>query len=181
MLALIGGELAADHGQRVVDLVAGVRSVKDRKIENGLAGARRRNHPHHVLGREYHRGVDIEHLVLRLRQIDRGRGGAVLGMAVDGIDEVLVKKVFRREFEALGVAAFPGRRAQIAGGYLAFAGIKFGDLAEFQRIAIAGIAVEVVENAPAHADDLRVAASLTEREVVDGAMRHQHDRARLAP
>src|SRR5208282_6783799 len=124
-------------------------------------------------------GVDIEHLVLRLYQADGRRFGAVLGPAVDGIDQILVDEVFRREFEALGVAAFPGGGAQVAGGYFTFAGIKLGHLTEPQRIAVAGVAVEIVENAPAHPDDLRAAARLTEREIVDGAVRHQYDWAVL--
>ena len=88
------------------------------------------------------------------------------------IDEIL-----RREFEALGVGAFPGRRAQIAGRYFAFAGVELGDLAEFQRIALAGIAVEIVEDAAAHAGDLRIAARLAEREVVDRPVRNKDDRS----
>ena len=114
-----------------------------------------------------------------LIEIDGGRVGAVLGLAVDRIDEILVDEIFRRELEALGVGAFPGRRAQIAGGHFAFAGIELGDLAELQRIALAGIAVEIVEDAAAHADDLRIAARLAESEIVDGAVRHQHDRVGL--
>jgi hypothetical protein len=35
----------------------------------------------------------------------------MLGMAVDGIDEILVEEIFRAELEALGVAALPSRRA----------------------------------------------------------------------
>ena len=53
------------------------------------------NRPHHVLGREHHGGVEIEHPVLRLYQTDGRRFGAVLGLAVDGIDQILVHEVFR--------------------------------------------------------------------------------------
>ncbi len=116
-------------------------------------------------------------LLLRLDQIDRGGGGAMLGMAVHGIDQVLVEKILRGKIEPLGVAAFPGRGPQIAGRDLAFAGIKFGHLAEFQRVTFARIAVEIVQDTPAHGDHLRVATRFGEGEVVDRAMRHERDRA----
>ena len=86
------------------------------------------------------------------------------------IDEIL-----RSKFEALGVGALPGGRAQIAGRFLAFAGIELGDLAEFQRIALAGTAAEIVDDAAADAGNLRVAAGLPERKVVNRPMRHEYD------
>ena len=60
-----------------------------------LARARGLDHPHHVLGRKHHRRVDIEFLALRLDQIDRGSGGAMLGVPVHGIDQVLVEEILR--------------------------------------------------------------------------------------
>ena len=175
MIALARADFVADHGERVEHLVAGVGTVIDRKIENALAGARGIDHPHHVLGRKHHAGVEIEALVPRLIEVHGRLGGVVFGVSVDRIDQAFVDKIFRREFEALGVGAFPGRRAQIAGRYFAFAAVEFGNLAECQRIALAGIAVEIVEDAAAHADDLRIAARFAERKVVDGPVRHQHD------
>ena len=65
-----------------------------------------------------------EGLVLRLDQIHGGRCRAVLGLAVDRIDKILVNEILRSKFEVLGVAAFPRRRMQVAGGDFAFAAIE---------------------------------------------------------
>ena len=81
--------------------------------------------------------------------------------------------------KALGVAAFPGGRAQIAGGHFALAGIELRDLAEFQRVALAGIAIEIVQNAPADRRDLRGIARAAERQIVNRPMRSEHDRRLL--
>ena len=99
----------------------------------------------------------------------------MLGVAIDGIDQVLIDEILRSKFEALGVGAFPSGRAQIAGRYFAFAGIELGDLAEIQRIALAGIAAEIVDDAAADAGNLRVATGLPEREVVNRSMRHEYN------
>ena len=104
---------------------------------------------HHVLGRKHDAGVEIEAFCSRLVEIDGRLGGVVFGVAVDRIDQVLVDKILRGEFEVLGVGAFPGRRAQIAGRHFAFAGVEFGDLAEIERIALAGIAAEIIDDAAA--------------------------------
>ena len=63
---------------------------------------------------------------------------------------LLVEHILRVEAEFLGVAVFPGGRAQIAERDLAFAGIELGDLAELQLVAFAGIAGKIVEDAAAH-------------------------------
>src|SRR5262245_3283592 len=68
-LALVRCNLATDDGERMIELFSGVRSVIDRKLEQGLAGTRRRDDLAHVLGRKCHR-ADVELLVLGLRQID---------------------------------------------------------------------------------------------------------------
>src|SRR6185437_12840111 len=51
-----------------------------------------------------------------------------------------------------------------------------GNLAEFKRIAAARVAVEVINNTAAHCFDLRVAARIGEREVVNRPMRREQDR-----
>ena len=103
-------------------------------------------------------GVEVEFLSLGLSRSTAVVVGAAFGMAVDGIDQALIDEILRGELEALGVGVFPGGRAQIAGGHLALAAVEFGDLAELQRIAVASIAVEIVQNAAADAGDLRIAA-----------------------
>src|SRR5579862_9904617 len=108
VLALVGPDLAADHGERIEHFLAGLGAVVDRKVENALAGSRRLDHPHHVLGRKNHLGIEIEILVLGLAEIDCGFVGGALGVAVDRIDQILVDEIPRGEFEALGVGAFPG-------------------------------------------------------------------------
>ena len=75
----------SDHGQRVVELLAGFRAVIDRKFEHGLALARRGNDAAHVLGRKHRSGRHAERLLLRLAQADGHRLGVAFGMAVDRI------------------------------------------------------------------------------------------------
>ena len=82
VLALIGGEFTADDGQRVINLFAGIRSVENRKVENGLAGPRGLDNPQHMLCREHDRRIQINDLLFRLDQIDGGRSSAVLGVTV---------------------------------------------------------------------------------------------------
>ena len=54
------------------------------------------------------------------------------------------------EAEALGGAVLPRGGAQIAERDLALAAVELGDLAELQRVALAGAAGEIVEDAAAH-------------------------------
>jgi hypothetical protein len=82
VLTLVGGKFAADDSQRVVDFFAGIRSVENRKVQDGLAGARRLDDPQHMLCWEHGGRIQIDDLVLRLDQIHGGGGGAVLGMTI---------------------------------------------------------------------------------------------------
>ena len=146
-----------------------------------LAGAGGVDHPHHVLGRKYHRGVDVERLVGRLDQIDRGRRGAALGMAVDRIDQILVEEIFRGELEALGVAVFPGGRAQIAGGLLCLRRNRArrpGGTAAYSRRRRCRRNHRGCGRARRRSANCR--GSAPRREIVDGAVRHQHDRLACA-
>src|SRR5207237_6595430 len=52
------------------------------------------------------------------------------------------------EAVALARGIFPGMRAQIAQRQLALAAVEFGHLAKFGRVALAGAAREIVEDAP---------------------------------
>jgi hypothetical protein len=45
-----------------------------------------------MLGRKHRGGVDVERLLLRLGEIDGGGAGAMLGIAVDRVDEILIGK-----------------------------------------------------------------------------------------
>ena len=92
--------------------------------EDGLAGARRVDNAHHMLRREHGGCIQVDDFLLGLYQIHGGGGGAVLGMAIHRIYQVLVEKILRSKFEILGVAALPGRRPQVAGGGFAFSGIE---------------------------------------------------------
>src|SRR5579862_2505172 len=85
MIALVGRDLFPDHGEGVEHLVAGIGAVKDREVENGLAGARRRNRPHHVFGGKHDLGVEVESFLFRLHEIHCGCRGTVFGMTVDRI------------------------------------------------------------------------------------------------
>ena len=100
-----------------------------------------------------------------------------VGMAVDRLGLLVVEPVLRVEAEFLGVAVFPGGRAQVAEHRLGLAPIEFGDLAELQRVAFAGAAGEIVEDAPAHRLDGARAVRLLQLELVDRAVRRQNDGA----
>src|SRR5262245_29836430 len=50
--ALVRRDLAADDGRRIVDLLALLRAVVDRHLENGLVLARGRDDAAHVVGRK---------------------------------------------------------------------------------------------------------------------------------
>ena len=54
---------------------------------------------------------------------------------------------------ALARAVLPRGRAQVAQRHLALADFELGDLAEFGGVALAGVAGEIVEDAPARAVD----------------------------
>src|SRR5262249_47973850 len=95
VLALVRPELVPDHRERVVALVAAVRAVIDGEIKKSLSSARRLDHAHHVLSWKYDAGVEVECPLFRLHETDRSRARTMFGMAVNGIDEILVEEVFR--------------------------------------------------------------------------------------
>src|SRR5262249_6439008 len=90
-----------------------------------------------------------------------------------------VEKVLRLEHELLGGGVLPAGRAQIAERDLALAVVELGHLAELQRVAVAGVAGEVVENASARGHG-GIAARLRQREIVDRPMRGQAPPRRTA-
>ena len=86
--------------------------------------------------------------------------------------KLLVEIVLRIELIILGGAVFPGVRAQVAERDLALAIVEFRHLPEIELVALAGVAGEIVEDAPARRDRRSCRAS-GELEVVDRAMRRQ--------
>ena len=112
----------------------------------------------------------------RLFERNRGLGGLALGAAVHRVDKVLIDKILRGKFKALGVGAFPGRGPQVARRHFAFAAVELRHLAEFERIALAGATAKIVKDAPAHAGELRIGAGSPKRQIVDRAVRNQANR-----
>jgi hypothetical protein len=179
VISLARLDLVADHGERVEHLISGLRTVIDRKVQDGLASSGSLDHTHHVLGRKDHTGGKTETFLLRLFQRHRSLGCLAFGAAVHRIDQVFVDKVLRGEFEIFGVGSFPGRRPQIASGNFAFTAVEFRHLPKFERIALAGAAAKIVKDAAAYASQLGIAAGRPERKIVDGPVRHQRNRRAL--
>jgi len=96
--------------------------------------------------------------------------GPTLGTAVGGIDELLADEVLEIETVALARALLPGCGAQVAHRNLTLAIVELGDLAEAQRIAFAGVARKIVDDAAADSGDGLAAARLGKFEVIDRAM-----------
>jgi len=168
---------AADHGEGIVDLLAAVGAVIDGDLEQGLALARGRDDAADVLGGEQQFGLEGQALLRRLGQAD---GDAVRGpfrLAVDRIAQFLIEVILGMEAQPTARAVLPRGRAQIAHRHLAFAAVELRNLAELERIAFAGVAGEVVQNAPAHGFHRLFAARCGKLEIVDGAMRGKRDRA----
>src|SRR5258708_255969 len=174
-LLLVGLDLAADHGERAVDLLAGLRAVVDRQLQNALALARGLDDAPHVLGRKHHRALEIEGFFRRLRKLHGDARVASISVAVDRLHRELVDEILRIEAEALGAALLPRAGAQIAQRRLALAAVELRDLAAIERIAVAGAAGEIVENAPAHRPHRALALRAQERKLVDGPARPPHD------
>src|SRR5260221_10940708 len=114
---------AANNCEGIIEFLAGFRSVIDWKFQNGLALARGGNNSPHVFGRKYRTGRHGQILFLRLAETYRHRFGVSLGLAVNDVRALFVKKIFRIEAEFLGLAVFPSGRAQIAERGLAFTGV----------------------------------------------------------
>src|SRR5215510_13514447 len=170
---LVRRDHAADDGERIVDLLALVGAVVDRHLEDALVCARGFDDAAHVIGRERHGGFEIEALVHRLGEIDGDLVCLALGVPVDAIDQRLVHVVLRLVDELLRRAVFPGGRTHVAEGDLAFAVVELRHLAELQRIAVAGVAREIVKNATARGYRRGIAARLRQLELVDRAVRGQ--------
>ena len=68
---------------------------------------------------------------------------------------ILFSELKRKDFPC---AVFPGRGAQVAQRLLALAIIDLGDLPELQRVALAGTAAKVIQDAAAHHLDRALAA-----------------------
>src|ERR1700712_200 len=75
------------------------------------------------------------------------------------------------EAQALGCSVLPRRGAEIRHNHLAFATVELGDLTELQRIALAGAAGEIIEDAAAHGVHRALPARGRELEVVNRAVR----------
>src|SRR5688572_24296482 len=144
---LIWRDRRADDGKCVEYLFAILRAVIDRQLQHRLAGARRCDDAAHVLGRKYHPRVGIELFPARLGQIHRHTVGAAVSLSVNCFDLILVDQVLRLEAVTRSGAVFPGDGAQIAYRRLSLARIQLGNLAELQRVPIAGIAREIIQNA----------------------------------
>src|SRR5690242_12491743 len=151
VITFLRRDLVTDDGERIEDFVARLRTVIDRKIQHTLAGARGLDHAHHMFGRKHNAGSKAQTFWLRLLERHGRLGRLAYRAAVHRIDQIFVDKILRREFETLGIGAFPRRRAQVACGHPALAAIELRDLPEFERIALAGVAAKIIENAAAHA------------------------------
>src|SRR5262245_63646078 len=113
-----------------------------------------------MLGREDDRRLEVERLVLRLRQRHRDGALPALGPPVDRIDQLLIEVVLRGELVGLGGAVLPGGRSQVAQRNLAFAVVELRYLAELELVAVAHAAREVIENAAARRDRAALASRL---------------------
>src|SRR5215475_4622979 len=171
--ALVRPDLTADDGERIVDLLAAFRAVVDREFENALIVARRLDNAPHVLSRKDDGGIEVERLVLGLRQYDPDDVLSALGAPVDRIDQLLVEVVLRRELVGFGGTVLPGRRAQVAQRDLAFAIVELGDLAKIELVAVAQVAGEVIENAATRRDRAALAAGLGKLELIHRAVRRK--------
>src|SRR5262249_54255310 len=119
-------------------------------------------------------GPELERLGFRLFKLNGDTVGVAVGVAVSGLDTLLIEVVRRVEPEHLGVAFLPGAGAKIAQGRFAFAGVELRDLAELKHVALAGAARKIIQNAPAHGLDLTLAGRAQQSEVIDRAVRGQH-------
>ena len=77
------------------------------------------------------------------------------------VDLLLIHVVLRLEAEALALGFLPGGRAQVARVSLALAAVELGHLAKLQRVAFAGAAGEIIDDAAAHGLE-RLACRATE-------------------
>src|SRR5499427_10233543 len=166
----LGRNLGTDDGERVVDFLALLRAVVDGKLQNVFAFARSRDDPPHVLGRKDHAHLEVERLGHRLVEGNRDLVALAFGCPIDGIEQRLIEIVLRFEDELLGRVVFPGGRTQVAERDLALAVVEFRHLTELQGITLAGIAGEIVEDAPARGDRRGIAPRLRELEFVDRAV-----------
>ena len=92
------------------------------------------------------------------------------GLAGDRVAQRLVEIVLRLKAQPAGVAPLPGGGPQVAHCRLALAAVELGHLTELQRIALAGAAGKIIENAAVHRVHRPLAASLNQFEVVDRAV-----------
>src|SRR5262245_22416425 len=169
----LGPNLAADDGERVVDLLTAFRAIIDRQFEDALVVARRLENLPHMLGREDDGRLKVERLVLRLRQRDRDGVLPALGPPVDRVDELLIEVVLRGELIGLGSAVLPSGRSQVAQRDLAFAIVELRDLTELELVAVAHVAGEVIENTAARRDRAAFAGGSGKLELVDRAVCRQ--------
>ena len=122
-----------------------------------------------MLGRKHHARLEVERLGHRLVEGNRDLVALAFGLPIDGIEQRLIEIVLRFEDELLGRAVFPGGRTQVAERDLALAVVEFRHLAELQRIALAGTAGKIVEDATA-GGHRGIAPRLRELEFVDRAV-----------
>src|SRR5262249_56456039 len=83
-------------------------------------------------------------------------------LTLNRVDQRLVDVVLRLVDQFPAAAVFPAGRAQIAERDLSLAVVELRDLAELQRVALAGAAGEIVENSPARGHGCGIAAGLGE-------------------
>ena len=102
-----------------------------------------------LLGREHDLAVEFERLRDRLFQLDRDAVADPLRHAVDRRGLGIVHAGVDLEAVAFARSIFPGMRAQIAQRQLALAAVELRHLTKFGRVALAGAAREIVEDAPA--------------------------------
>src|SRR5882724_906675 len=166
----ITGYRLPDHGKRVVDLLAVIRSVIDHQLEHGLAFPRRRNDVLDLLGRKYRAAIERKRLGHRLFQFDRDMIAGPLRYTVDRARFGVVHPGIDLETIALARAILPGRRAQVAQRHLPLAAVQLGHLAKLRGVALAGAAGEIIEDTPARAVDRVGSARLYQAELIKRLM-----------
>src|SRR4051794_12098929 len=167
-----GRDRLADHGQRVVDLLAIVGAVIDRELEQRLAVLRGGNDALDLFGREYDLSVERKALRRRQLQLDIDVVAVALRRTVDPAGVSLVHPRLDLEAVAFTASVLPGIGAEVAERDLTLAAVELGDLAEFGGVALARTSREIVEDAAARAVD-RIGARFHQAQIIERLMREE--------
>src|SRR3989442_1989040 len=126
-----------------------------------------------LLGRENDVAFEVESLGHRLLELDGNVVAAALRNTVDRRGIGIVHTRIDLEAVALAGAIFPGGRAKVAQRHLALAAVQLGHLAELRRVAFAGTAGEIVEDAATGGVDGVGAARFDQAQLIKRLMREK--------